>query len=30
MQVYGKKQIKVYLEIPFSNNPHYIETSQLS
>ena len=30
MSVYGIKQIKVYSEIPFSNNPYYMETSQLS
>ena len=30
MKVYGIKQIKVYSEIPFSNNPYYVETSQLS
>ena len=30
MWVYRTKQIKVYSGLPFSNNPYYIETSQLS
>ena len=28
MSVYGIKQIKVYSEIPFSNNPYYIARNQ--
>ena len=30
LEVYGIKQIKVYMEIPFSINPYYMETSQLN